>query len=104
MIASLLHDIASVSDYTLYAEHQLHGARIPCGQLSRFDYKGSKITLVQAWIQNHRGSLCRGKNTMEEICPANALSHFDPVPILLYLSWNKHSLEMLTSEPKLLLA
>ena len=37
MIVSWLHDIASVSDYTLYDEHQLHGVRIACGLLSRFD-------------------------------------------------------------------
>ena len=87
MIASWLHDIASVTDYALYEDHHIHGAEIAGDLLTQWSYDPSKIPLIQACIRNHRGSVCLEKNSVEELCvaDADAISHFDSLPSLLYL-------------------
>lgn len=97
MIAAWLHDIASVTDYALYKDHHIHGAEIAYDLLSKLEYDKSKIVLVQNCIINHRGSVQRSKNSIEELCvaDADAISHFDSIPSLLYLAYaeKKMSLE-----------
>ena len=87
MIASWLHDIASITDYDLYENHHIYGAEIAYDLLTQLSYDKSKIPLIQACIKNHRGSVCLDKNSIEESCvaDADAISHFDSVPSLLYL-------------------
>lgn len=89
MIAAWLHDIASITDYSLYENHHIYGAEIANDILSELSYDKSKIPLVQACIRNHRGSVCIDKNSVEELCvaDADAISHFDSVPSLLYLAY-----------------
>lgn len=89
MIAAWLHDIASITDYDLYEDHHIHGAEIADDILSELSYDKSKIPLVQACIRNHRGSVHMDKNSVEELCvaDADAISHFDSVPSLLYLAY-----------------
>ena len=57
--------------------------------LKKYDYDSKKICLVQECIRNHRGSVNWAKNTLEEVCvaDADAISHFDSVPSLLYLAY-----------------
>lgn len=87
MIASWLHDIASITDYDLYENHHIYGAEIAYDLLTQLSYDRSKIPLIQSCIKNHRGSVCLGRNSIEELCvaDADAISHFDSVPSLLYL-------------------
>lgn len=89
MIAAWLHDVASITDYALYEMHHVHGAEIAYDILKELDYEESKIVLVQKCIKNHRGSVCTEKNSIEELCvaDADAISHFDSVPSLLYLAY-----------------
>ena len=89
MIAAWLHDIASITDYALYKEHHIHGAQIAYELLSKLSYDESKILIVQNCIKNHRGSVYIDKNNVEELCvaDADAISHFDNVPNLLYLAY-----------------
>lgn len=89
MIAAWLHDIASVTDYALYEDHHIHGAEIAREILIRFSYEESKLALVQDCIRNHRGSVSGEKRSPEELCvaDADAISHFDSVPSLLYLAY-----------------
>ena len=46
MIAAWLHDIASVTDHSLYPDHHLHGAEMARDILSQWDYEPEKIALV----------------------------------------------------------
>lgn len=87
IIAGWLHDIASITDYSLYEEHHIHGAKIAQEILEKFDY--DKIELVKKCIINHRGSVINDKLTIEEkiVADADAISHFDSVPSLLYLAY-----------------
>ena len=89
MIAAWIHDIASITDYALYKEHHIHGAEMAYDILKKFAYDEAKIELVQACVRNHRGSVCSDKNSIEEVCvaDADAISHFDNVPSLLHLAF-----------------
>ncbi|MBQ4536733.1 MAG: HD domain-containing protein [Lachnospiraceae bacterium] len=89
MIAAWLHDIASVTDYALYENHHIHGAEIAYDVLSQLSYAEDKILLVKECIRNHRGSVTLEKCSIEELCvaDADAISHFDSVPGLLYLAY-----------------
>lgn len=89
VIAAWLHDIASITDYNLYELHHLHGADIAGQLLRQWNYEEQKIAAVQNCIRNHRGSVIHHKMTKEEVCvaDADAISHFDNVPSLLYLAF-----------------
>ena len=95
MIASWLHDIASITDYALYEDHHIYGAEMAYDILTRLSYDKSKIPLVQACIKNHRGSICLERNSIEELCvaDADAISHFDSVPSLLYLVYAERKMD-----------
>lgn len=90
-IAAWLHDYASITDYKFYEEHHIHGAAMADAILQNMNYPADKIALVKKCILNHRGSITSSKNTIEEICvaDADAISHFDSVPSLLYLAYVK---------------
>lgn len=89
IIAAWLHDIASITEYELYEDHHIHGAEIAEDILEKFSYPPDKIRRVQNCIRNHRGSVLNSKTTIEEICvaDADAISHFDNIPSLLYLAY-----------------
>jgi len=57
--------------------------------LSKLSYDEEKILLVQKCITNHRGSITLEKSSPEELCvaDADAISHFDSIPSLLYLAY-----------------
>lgn len=96
-IAAWLHDIASITNYDLYKEHHIHGARIAKEILGEMNYPTEKSELVQECVLNHRGSKVKHKSSIEEICVADgdAASHFDNLPSLLYLAYviRKYSME-----------
>ena len=89
MIAAWLHDIASVTDYSLYKQHHIYGAEMAYGILKEYNYDDEKIALVQDCIKKHRGSVWSERDSLEELCvaDADAISHFDNVPSLLYLAY-----------------
>lgn len=95
IIAAWLHDIASITDYSLYKEHHIHGARMAEEILKSFGYPEGKTKLVCDCIKNHRGSIVNEKTTAEEICvaDADAISHFDSVPSLLFLVFSVKRME-----------
>lgn len=96
MIAAWLHDIASITDYSLYEQHHIHGAEMAYNILKEYGYDDEKIILVQKCIKNHRGSISAQKNSLEELCvaDADAISHFDSVPSLLYLAYATKGMDM----------
>lgn len=96
MIAAWLHDIASITDYSLYKLHHIHGAELALRILKEYGYDDKKISLVQKCIRNHRGSIRSEKVSLEELCvaDADAISHFDSVPGLLYLAYVQKGMGM----------
>ena len=95
-IAAWLHDIASITDYSLYKEHHIHGANIAEEILNSYNYPKDKIELVKLCILNHRGSVQKEKTTKEEICiaDADAISHYDNLPSLFYLAFVQRKLSI----------
>lgn len=95
-IAGWLHDIASITDYSLYEEHHIHGANIAEEILQFYNYPKDKIELVKLCILNHRGSVPKEKTTKEEICvaDADAISHYDTLPSLFYLAFVQRKLDI----------
>ncbi|MGG7165751.1 HD domain-containing protein [Clostridium ihumii] len=95
-IAGWLHDIASITDYSLYEEHHIHGANIAEEILQSYNYPKDKIELVKLCILNHRGSVPKEKTTKEEICvaDADAISHYDTLPSLFYLAFVQRKLDI----------
>jgi len=89
ILAAWLHDIASVTNYSLYEEHHIHGLKIAEKILSDLEYDKEKIEHVKKCILNHRGSVLSEKETVEERCIADAdsISHFDNVPSLFNLAF-----------------
>lgn len=95
-IAGWLHDIASITDYSLYKEHHIHGANISEEILNSYNYPKDKIELVKLCILNHRGSIEKEKTTQEEKCiaDADAISHYDNLPSLFYLAFIQRKLNI----------
>lgn len=96
IIAAWLHDIASITDYKLYDEHHIHGAKIASEILRKFKYDDNKIELVKECILNHRGSINNKRLSKEEqiIADADAISHFDSIPSLLYLAYKEKNMNI----------
>lgn len=96
IIAAWLHDIASITDYKLYQEHHIHGTKIASEILKEFKYDDDKIELVKACILNHRGSIDNKRISKEEqiIADADAISHFDSIPSLLYLAYKEKNMNI----------
>lgn len=96
IIAAWLHDIASITDYDLYEEHHIHGAKMAEGILREFKYDENKIELVKNCILNHRGSINNRRLSKEEqiIADADAISHFDSIPSLLYLAYKEKNMSI----------
>ena len=94
MIAAWLHDIASATDYSLYPDHHIHGAEMARDILSQWDYESEKIVLVQNCVRSHRGSVPLSRESVEELCvaDADAVSHFDSLPSLLYLAYRERGM------------
>lgn len=96
-IAGWLHDIASITDYKLYEKHHIYGAEMAEEILKPYNnYPADKIELIKLCILNHRGSVVKEKTTSEEVCvaDADAISHYDTVPSLLYLAFVQRKLNI----------
>ena len=82
-LASLLHDIASVTNKDYTEEHHIIGANMAEQLLKQYNLPNDKIKLIKLCILNHRGSKLKEKTTSEEICIADAMAHFYSLPSLL---------------------
>ncbi len=93
-IAILLHDLASIEDYSKSADHHIHGAQRAKQLLQEADYPSDKIELVAESILHHRGSVLMQKKTPEERClaDADAVAHISDLPSLFFLAYEKKGL------------
>ena len=92
--AALLHDYASIKDKALYADHHIHGPIEAEKLLKRFGYPKEKTEAVKDAIATHRASVTFEHRSAEGACLANAdaMSHIEQVPSLLYLAYIHHSM------------
>ncbi len=95
-LAALLHDYASVKDEALYAEHHIHGP-LEAGQiLTGLNYPPEKTEQVKEAIAKHRASVENKNRSAEAECLANAdaASHIENVPSLVYLAYVQHGMDI----------
>lgn len=93
-LAALLHDYASIKDKALYADHHIHGPIEAEKLLKRFGYPEEKRKAVKDAIATHRASVITEHRNPEGACLANAdaMSHIEQVPSLLYLAYVHHGM------------
>jgi uncharacterized protein len=93
-LAAYLHDIASITDKNFVKEHHSIGADMSSQFLKGLNYPQEKIEMVYQCILNHRGSRLKEKQTLEEVCvaDADAIAHFDNLPSLFFLVFKEMGL------------
>ncbi len=93
-LAALLHDYASIKDKALYEDHHIHGPIEAEKLLKRFSYRKEKTEAVKDAIATHRASVRVEYRSAEGACLANAdaMSHIEHVPSLLYLAYIHHGM------------
>ena len=94
--AALLHDYASIKDEALYADHHIHGPIEAEKLLKRFGYPEEKTETVKDAIATHRASVTIEHRSAEGECLANAdaMSHIEQAPSLLYLAYVHHGMDI----------
>jgi len=94
-IATLLHDLAGIEDYSKAREHHIHGATRARQILVESDYPTDKTELVELSILHHRGSILMPKESAEEQClaDADAVAHMSDLPSLFFVAYEKQGLE-----------
>lgn len=84
-VAALFHDYANLIDFANREKHHLLSAELAEKILLEDNFDKEFISKVLSCIRNHRASVLREKNTIEEICvaDADAMSHLDNVVELI---------------------
>ena len=95
-IATILHDYAAILNPDLIKDHHLHGARIAEEILIQEKYPIEKIELVKSCIRNHRSSVKNKKESIEEICiaDADAIVHIQQIPSLFYAAFVQSKMDI----------
>jgi len=85
-LSAWLHDIASIMGD--YENHHITGCKIAENKLLELNYPLEKIELIKKCILNHRGSVRKNKESIEEqiIADADAMSHFEDISGLFNLA------------------
>ena len=93
-LAALLHDYASIKDKALYEDHHIHSPIEAEKILKRFGYPKEKTEAVKDTIATHRASVTFEHRSAEGACLSNAdaMSHIEQVPSLLYLAHVHHGM------------
>lgn len=91
IIATLLHDLAGIRDDSKTKEHHIYGAMEAEEILRKYNYPDDGIEKVKKCILNHRGSVNNIKDSVEEICvaDADAMTHIEQIGSLFYLVYKE---------------
>lgn len=94
-LSALLHDYPSILDVKYYPEHHIYGAKFAEDILEKTDFPQEKIELVKKCILNHRGSVLKNKESLEEkiIASADAMAHISDLNQMFYLAFKIHQKE-----------
>jgi len=95
-LGALLHDISCPSEYGERGDHHIRGAEMAESLLAELDYPQNRIERVKNCVLNHRGSVAKLKNTVEEECvaDADALAHFDSIPAMFHFVYATANLSL----------
>ena len=95
-LAALFHDMAMVAGFGPRTEHEKYGAQMARSVLNELDYPANKTDLIERCVLNHRSSINAPRETTEEqiIADADVMAHFDSIPSLFSLVYNKLGMSM----------
>ena len=95
-LSALFHDMAMVADFGPRDEHEKYGAQMAQSMLTELGYQKEKIDLIVKCVLHHRASKEDARDTIEEqiIADADVIAHFDNIPSLFSLAYNKMKLSM----------
>ncbi len=90
-LGALLHDMAMISEYGTREEHHIYGEKLAEQLLTELKYPKDKIEQVKKCVLNHRGSVNNQKDSIEEMCVADAdvIAHFDAIPSLFECAYGE---------------
>ena len=90
----LLHDIALICKVGDKKEHHINGKLLAEDILKKYNYEEDKLNRVLSTIYNHHSS--KNASNIEDLCVADAdiLAHFDNIPMLFNLAFNKYQLNL----------
>ena len=93
-LGALFHDMAMPAEFGPREEHEQYGAKMARSILTEFGYPKDKIDLIEKCVLHHRGSKNDSRDTVEEqiIADADVMAHFDSIPSLFSLVYNKMNL------------
>ena len=95
-LAALFHDMAMVANFGSRDEHEIYGAKMVRDILAKLNYPKDKMDLIEQCVLHHRGSKKDVRITKEEqiLADADCAAHFDSIPSLFSLAYNKIGLSM----------
>ena len=95
-LAALLHDVSLPANVGPREEHEVYGAKMAREILSELNFDPEKIEHVAQCILSHRGSKSAERKTNEEwiLAEADALSHFDNIPMIFSLAYGEKKMPM----------
>lgn len=93
-IAALLHDYSGIKDYRHYQDHHEASAVEARTILTSLGFPQEEIDAVAQCIRTHRASHPMDRSTPEAECLANAdaVSHIQQIPSLLYLAFVEYGM------------
>jgi len=91
-LSALLHDYASIYNFSLADEHHIHSAELAEKILNKLNFPLEKIEHVKDCILSHRGSRPVKKDSLEAkiLASADAMSHFTELADMMYLTYGIH--------------
>ena len=94
-LGALLHDVSFVFEYGDDENHHVYSAEIAEKSLLELDYPQERVEQVKNCVLNHRGSVLKNKNSVEEECvaDADALAHYDSIVYMLESGWTSANLK-----------
>ena len=95
-LSALFHDMAMPAEFGPREEHEKYGAKMARDMLTELNYPSDKIDLIEKCVLHHRGSKNDPRETIEEqiIADADVIAHFDSIPSLFSLVYNKLKMPM----------
>lgn len=95
-LSALFHDMAMVADFGPRDEHEKYGAQMARSILTELQYPNDRIDLIEKCVLHHRGSKNDKRDTVEEqiLADADVIAHFDSIPSLFSLAYNKMNLPL----------
>ncbi len=96
-IAALFHDYANLVDFNKYSKvHHIASGELAEPILIKNGYKKAFVDKVKKCIFSHRASVLEDKNSIEEICvaDADAITHIENVfEIIMWMGYRGDSIE-----------